>query len=287
MSGEVAVRESTAVMRIDAQALIAQAIEKGASIEMLERLVGLAERMQASMALKAYRQAVAQFQRDCPAIKKTRKASIMTRGGGSYEYSYAELDQVLAVVQPVLAENGLSVSWDTGGDANSVTAECILSHADGHSERSGKMTVPIHISVNDAGATPAQRVGIARTYACRYTLLNIIGKSPERDLDGQGASSGERPTPSIRRPPRPSEPAPRDDVADTVDQVAADVMQEERDKLLIQIGEVREGLDPAVRDQLKIDIIGYGKIKDAPIEKLKLLLAEAKSKSAEAKEAPA
>ena len=38
------------------------------------------------------------------------------------------------------------------------------------------------------GANPAQRVGIAATYAKRYSLLGIIGMAPEDDDDAEGGA---------------------------------------------------------------------------------------------------
>ena len=178
--------------RLDTQALIAQAIESNAGIEMMERLVALAKEVRAEQAREAWYEAMAEFQKTCPSIKKTATAKISTRSGPGYSYRYAPLDEITSTIQPVMGELGLSISWRSRVEPDQVIVSCRVSHVLGHHEESGDIAIPI-VQGDGTGATPPQRVGIATTYAKRYSLLGIIGMAPEDDDDA--GSAGKAPTP--------------------------------------------------------------------------------------------
>ena len=184
-----------ALASVDPQALISQAIAAGAGIETMERLVALAREVRQMAARDAWYEAMARFQGECPSIYKTRSATIRTRQGGSYAYSFAPLDEIKPKVDPVLAKFGLSARWTSPViEPTKVTVECLVSHELGHSESSGPVTMPIIQGQEDTGANPMQRVAIAMTYAKRYSLLNILGLAPEADEDGGGKGNGQEPT---------------------------------------------------------------------------------------------
>lgn len=182
MSTEIATRN------IDPQALITKALDKGATVETLERLVALATTMRQVTAREAWFEAMSEFQRECPAIKKDASARIATRMGGVYSYTYATLPTILEVVEPLLGKLGLSVSWRQKHEGQAVSASCVVAHKLGHQEESGYITMPY---LTDGGRmNPAQAVGSALTYARRYSLLAILGLAPEDDDDAQGTAVG-------------------------------------------------------------------------------------------------
>src|SRR5262245_6573256 len=136
---ETAVLDATptdgALVRLNPQQLIAQALSAQAPIETVEKLVALAERVHAVTARQAWHEALAAFQAECPPIPKSRKANIPLRSGGSYSYTYAALQDVLNVVTPHLAKHGLSRRWvGAKTDATSVTIVCLIAHRLGHEE---------------------------------------------------------------------------------------------------------------------------------------------------------
>jgi hypothetical protein len=193
--------EPVALARLDPQALIAKAIETGAGIDTLERLVTLAKDIRQVTAREAWYEAMAQFQQTCPAILKSKTAKIVT-ARGSYSYSYATLEEILSVVQPLLGPLGLSVSWRQKHDPQAVQASCVVAHKLGHQEESGFIAMPYG---TDGRMNPAQAVGSALTYARRYSLLAILGLAPEDDDDAQGAAPDPPSEPRARREP-PAEP---------------------------------------------------------------------------------
>ena len=120
----VIVNSTQGLARLDPQALISQAIQTGAGIDTLERLVALATTVREVQAREAWYAAMAEFQRTCPAIKKTATAKIVTRGGGSYAYHFAPLDEIMGVIQPIMGPLGLSVSWRSKVEPKAVIVTC-------------------------------------------------------------------------------------------------------------------------------------------------------------------
>lgn len=187
--------------RIEPQALIASAIEKGATIETIERLVALAKDVRREQAKEAYYEAKATFQKNCPVIAKTKTARINTRSGGSYNYQYSPLDAITEKISPVLGSVGISVSYRLRQEKEWSHAVCVLTHELGHSEESGEVSMPVIVAKAQdgsvVGANPAQCIGIAQSYAKRYALLAITGLAPrgeDKDGDGQKAKpDGGRP----------------------------------------------------------------------------------------------
>lgn len=174
--------QETGLARFDPQSLVQQAIEKGADVEVLERLLALAKDVRAENARDLWNKAMAEFQRTCPPIRKTSSAQVQTRTGQNYTYSYASLDEIMETIRPVMGPLGLSVAWRGRFEGKVVVQNCRVSHSAGHFEESGEMPIPI--DEGGMGASAAQRIGIATTYAKRYALLSIIGMAPEDDVDG-------------------------------------------------------------------------------------------------------
>lgn len=187
--------KSQALAQLDPQSLISQAITSGTSVEAIEKLVDLALRMREVQAREAFGQALAAFQEECPPIIKKETANIRTRGGGEYAYQFASLAGVLDVAQPVANKHGLSIAWKTRTDGKAAYARCLLRHALGHCEEGDEIAIPIEQQQEGGtGASPAQRVGIALTYAKRYAALSALGVAPEKDTDGRvpkGSASGD------------------------------------------------------------------------------------------------
>ncbi len=183
MAQMMAVKE---MVKLDPQQLLAVALERGAGVETLERLVALAKDLHAVQAREAWNQGMAEFQRRCPAIKKTNTAQIATQRGGFYSYKYAALDEILEIIRPLLGELGFSVYWEhTKVEPQKVSVSCKIAHVLGHSESSGEVSMPIADSSDRSGGNPAQKVGSALTYARRYSLLSVTGLAPEDDDDGR------------------------------------------------------------------------------------------------------
>ena len=64
-------------------ALLQLAVERGTPVAELSKLVDLHERMEARQAAKDFADAMARFQAECPSVKKSSSAKIVTNGGAS------------------------------------------------------------------------------------------------------------------------------------------------------------------------------------------------------------
>jgi hypothetical protein len=164
--------------RLDPQALISKAIEQGAGIETLERLVQLAKDIRAITAKEAYNEAIAEFQRRCPPIKKNKDMVVP----GRPIYRYGDLGEILSTIAPLMGELGLSHAWRAAPATKpmSVAQICIISHRLGHEKESGPCEIPYR---EDNRMNPGQSVGSAMTYAQRYSLCAVLGIKPEDDDD--------------------------------------------------------------------------------------------------------
>jgi hypothetical protein len=154
------------------------AVEKGASIEMMERLLTLQERWESGEARKAFVSALSAFKENPPSIVKKNAASF---GQGKTAYTYAKLDQVAAVIGSALSKHGLSARWETAQADNKIRVTCVLTHSLGHSEK-----VSLEAGADTSGSKNAiQSIGSTVTYLERYTLLAITGlAASDQDDDG-------------------------------------------------------------------------------------------------------
>ncbi len=108
------------------------------------------------------------------AVTKGRTANV-----GSYSYTFADLEDTLSFVRPILAKHGLALSQDVRLGDRTLDVLTTLVHESGESVTSGPLGFP-------AGGTP-QQGGSAITYARRYALLAALGVATEDD-DGQKAA---------------------------------------------------------------------------------------------------
>lgn len=149
------------------------AINKGVGVDVLERLMDLSERVDVRNARKAFFDAVAAFQEECPEIRKAKKANIVPKGGGSgFSYSYAPLETITRTIRPLLKKHGLGYSWTVEQSSEKVMqVVCVLRHIDGHEERAS-FPVPID---NGGRMSGAQSHGAALTYGRRQSLIAVLG----------------------------------------------------------------------------------------------------------------
>ncbi len=133
-----------------------------------------------------------------------------------YGYRYSSLDQILAVIKPVLAEHDLGLFQHVvGGIENDcITIKTVLIHKSGQ-HLIEQAQVPVTFKSN-----PIQDYGAALTYGKRYALLGMMNIFPE-DEDTDGVGSKEKP-PEKKIPPKkhgPKKQPIRDpDLVDAVDE---------------------------------------------------------------------
>jgi hypothetical protein len=167
--------------------LLAMAMQNGASIEMMERLLALKERHDATEARKAYTEDMALAKKNPPTIVKDKAVGYESKDGTQLVgYRHATLGNVVKEVVSWLAAYRFSHAWKTVQiEGGRVAVTCTLTHAMGHSE-----SVTLDSAKDDSGKkNNIQALGSAITYLQRYTLLAITGLATE-EQDDDGNSTG-------------------------------------------------------------------------------------------------
>lgn len=177
--------QRTAVALTSPASLLQMAVEKGADLATLERLMDLQDRHEANQARKAYVEAMTAFKSEPIEILKRKKVSFETSTGGSTSYSHAELSDITEAIGPAMAKHQLSYRWDIDQQGAAITVHCIVMHVLGHSEK-----VTMVAGADGSGKKNAiQQVASAVTYLQRYTLLAATGMST-KGMDDDGKTAG-------------------------------------------------------------------------------------------------
>lgn len=160
--------------------LLRMAVEQGADLDRLERLMALQERWEAGEAKKKFAAAFAAFKAEAVTIIKNKLVS----DGPLKGKKHAVLADAVNAATPALSRHGLSTAWSlTKDDKDWMEVTCTLSHEGGHSE-SVSMGGPPDTG---PGRNAMQARGSTKTYLERYTLTAILGlAAQDADDDGQG-----------------------------------------------------------------------------------------------------
>lgn len=171
--------------------MLNSAIAKGASIEVIEKLMAMHERMEAAAARKAFDAAMSDAKSEIPTIFKNRTVDF-TSNKGRTNYRHEDLGEISRTVDPILAKHGLSYRFRTDQrEGGAVVVTCVLSHRDGHSEE-----ISLTAGRDESGnKNNIQAVGSAITYLQRYTLKAALGLAASADDDSRSASQPEDTTP--------------------------------------------------------------------------------------------
>lgn len=160
--------------------LLRRALDSGADLDRLERLMDLQQRYEEAEARKAYVADMALFKMNPPQIIKDK---VVAFSGTSY--THATLGNVTGAIVEGLAQHGFSHRWDTEQQGANVSVTCILTHRMGHSERT-----TLTAAKDDSGKKNSiQQMASAITYLQRYTLLAATGLATKDQGDDDGAGA--------------------------------------------------------------------------------------------------
>ena len=164
--------------------LLKLAVAKDADLDKIEKLMDLKERWDKTEAKKAFLKAMADFQAECPELKKGKTVDFANKSGGRTKYKYITLSDIVRQIRSILKDCNLSFRWETKDVENEIELTCIVSHISGHSE-SNTMKAAKDIS---GKKNAIQSVGSTMTYLQRYTLIGALGISTaDEDTDGNQA----------------------------------------------------------------------------------------------------
>ena len=151
--------------------------------------------------------ALAKAQGAFPPIEKNRTVTIPTKTGNSYQFRYADLEEILSKTRPALAANGLSLIQQMELIQGGMLLTCSLMHAEGHRIVS-EVLLPSSRDVGDP-----KTFGASISYYRRYMITAMLGVAADDDLDedGQEARPAQRNVgqkPAVATPQRRQESAP-------------------------------------------------------------------------------
>lgn len=121
--------------------------------------------------MKNIYKALAAFQQEVPIIHKD------TSG---YGYTYADLPQILGVINPLLKKHGLGFTQPIIGD----TIKTIVFHTETGEQIESQINIPQGVAL--AKMNEFQVLGSGITYLRRYALSSILGLVTDKDTDAAG-----------------------------------------------------------------------------------------------------
>ena len=152
------------------EGFISAAIEQQLPIETIKEFLAMRRELRADQALEAFTEAMANFQRDCPVIAKTKEVK---NKDGKVTYRYAGIDSILLQVKDALGQNRLAYKFreERNKVEGTITVFCVVTHAMGHSEETS-FTVEVG---TESYMTDVQKYGARNTFAKRYAFMNALG----------------------------------------------------------------------------------------------------------------
>ena len=161
-------------------AIIELAINRGADLEKLEKLMELQERYDQQQAKKDYTKAMTEFKAAMPKVFKDKENK-------QYKSMYASESALLNTLNPFLSQFKLSANFsfpDSEGDLFRVT--CTITHENGYSD-----SVTLKGPLDTSGSkNPLQQVKSTVTYLRKATFEAITGiatSDPDSDDDGNSS----------------------------------------------------------------------------------------------------
>lgn len=162
--------------------MVMYALQNGGSLEQVRELMQMRREWEADEARKAFNAAKAAFKSESIRVTKDRENK-------QYKSTYTTLGNLVSTVTPFLSKHGLSADWtiDQTIVPGQITVACVLSHAQGHSER-----VSFTVPPDGAGAkNPIQQIKSSITYAKSVTFESVCGlASTDANDDDDGNKFG-------------------------------------------------------------------------------------------------
>jgi len=142
--------------------LINTIITKGGDLSQLAQLMELQEKWEAKQAKANFNHARQKFMDEVKTVVKNKEG---------FGYFFASLDNIAKTIKPVLDKCNLYYSWDTDFVDGIVHVTCVISHVDGHEQRTKLAGGPDTSGKKNS----IQAIGSTTSYLQRYTLVSALG----------------------------------------------------------------------------------------------------------------
>jgi hypothetical protein len=157
--------------------LLKLAVDKDLDIDKLAKLMELQRDYNADLARKSFFHAFIEFQSKSPELRKNKEVSF-----GDTKYHYAPLADIVRQIKDTCRDCGLSYRWEIDDNKDEIKVTCIVTHTDGHSERTTMTANPDTSGKKNS----IQARGSAIEYMKRYTLIGALGLSTaDADIDAR------------------------------------------------------------------------------------------------------
>ena len=142
--------------------LINTIITKGGDLSQLAQLMELQEKWEEKQAKANFNHARQKFMDEVKTVVKNKEG---------FGYFFASLDNIARTIKPVLDKCNLHYSWDTDFVDGIVHVTCVISHVDGHEQRTKLAGGPDTSGKKNS----IQAIGSTTSYLQRYTLVSALG----------------------------------------------------------------------------------------------------------------
>lgn len=167
---------------INPLALLQHAIDRDVQPAQLKELMDLANSWQDREASLVFGERFAAFQAECPPISKTR---LVRNRDGSARYTFASLDDVDAVIRPILARHKLSISGTINVEGEVVRVTWSI-QSGAHREIRVFSLPCVQVAGVVQGGNGVQDMGAWMQYLRRYTYtmaLNVVVTDEDSDAN--------------------------------------------------------------------------------------------------------
>jgi hypothetical protein len=170
-------QEITPARSVTPMEMLAQAIDKGASLDIVDKFMDMAERWEKNNQRKAFSAAISAAKSEIPIVGKN--------ANGHNNKKFADFANIARTVDPILTRYGLGYRFRTKQDDKLIHVTCVLFHKDGHEEENS-LAGPADAS---GSKNAIQAIGSTQTYLMRYTLTQALGIATSEDDDGRSAGN--------------------------------------------------------------------------------------------------
>ena len=150
--------------------LLQLAITNKSDMDTLERLITMKNAEEDRNCKKEFDFHFSEMQKDY--IPATKGSDVYNKAGTAILYKFCNLESILKVYSPIIAEHGFSFKWKEEMKTETVKViSCILSGY-GHEEISA-----VEIPINEATTftNSIQQRGVSTSYGKRYSFINLLG----------------------------------------------------------------------------------------------------------------
>lgn len=185
-------RDMVPVPATNSAASVLQVIERmannpRASVDKMQALLEMHERLANMQAVTEFNQAMARLQAVLPIITKKGRIKFVDKNAEERNTPYARFEDIEKAIRPLYIAEGFSTSYDTENAADGkIIVILAIAHVAGH-KREYRTPAMMHDSSGSKNAL--QALGSTISYGKRYALTNGFGIVTEGQDDDGGKSS--------------------------------------------------------------------------------------------------